>query len=283
MIIIAGPTAVGKTAAAIRMALQHQTEIISADSRQCYKEMKIGVARPSAEELALVPHHFIASHSIHENIHAAEFEKYALEKTDEIFKKNSTVIVVGGTGLYIKALTEGMDDIPSISPEIRETVIKEYNDHGLPWLQKEIENSDPLFFTSGDMQNPQRLMRAREGKRSTGHSNLVFQKGKKASRDFSIKKIGLQLPREILYERINTRVDNMMQEGLLEEVKGLFPYRQLNALQTVGYQELFDYLEGKHSLEKAVELIKRNTRHYAKRQMTWFKKDIEIEWMQMDS
>ena len=280
MIIIAGPTAVGKTAAAIALALQHNTEIISADSRQCYKEMKIGVARPSEEELATVPHHFIASHSIHENINAVEFEKYALEKTAEVFKKKSTVIVVGGTGLYIKALTEGMDDIPSIPSEIREQVVHHYNEKGLTWLQKEIELNDPLFFASGEMQNPQRLMRALEVKQFTGRSIIDFRKGEKANRDFSIKKIGLELPREVLYERINARVDKMMDAGLLEEGKSLYPFKHLNALQTVGYQELFDFLDGVHSLDKAVELIKRNNRHYAKRQLTWFKKDPEFEWRQ---
>jgi tRNA dimethylallyltransferase len=279
MIIIGGPTAVGKTAAAIRLALEYNTEIISADSRQCYKEMKIGVARPSEEELATVPHHFIASHSIHENINAAAFEKYALDKAEGIFKKNQTVIVAGGTGLYIKALAEGMDEIPSIPPEIREGLIKDYNEKGIAWLQQGIELHDPLFFSSGEMQNPQRMMRALEVIKFTGKSIIEFRKGEKQDRNFSIKKIGLELPREILYERINARVDKMMEAGLLEEVRALYPFKHLNALQTVGYQELFDFLDGKHSLEKAVELIKRNTRHYAKRQMTWFKRDREIQWV----
>jgi tRNA dimethylallyltransferase len=279
MIIIAGPTAVGKTSVAINLALQFNTEIISADSRQCYKEMKIGVARPSEEELAKVPHHFIASHSIHEPVNAVTYEQYALQKTKDIFQKNHTVIVVGGTGLYIKALTEGMDDIPSIPAALRKNIIDNYNEKGIGWLQEQVRLSDPLFHASGEMQNPQRMMRALEVVQFTGRSIIDFRKGKKAERDFNIRKIGLELPRELLYQRINARVDKMMEAGLLEEVKSLHPYKHLNALQTVGYQELFDFIDGKHSLETAVELIKRNTRHYAKRQLTWFKKDAEFGWM----
>lgn len=278
VIIIAGPTAVGKTAVAIAIAKHFQTEIISADSRQCYKELNIGVARPLAEELQEVKHHFIASHSIHEEITVADFEIYALQKVNELFRQHDVVVMVGGTGLYIKAFCEGLDAIPQVPDEIRTAIIFNYDKQGMDWLQKEIEQKDPAFFEKGEMKNPQRMMRALEVIESTGQSILDFQKGKKAERGFNIIKIGLQLPKEELHERINTRVDQMMETGLLNEVKELLPYKQLNALHTVGYKELFDFLENKISLNEAVELIKKNTRHYAKRQMTWFKKDKEVKW-----
>ena len=278
VIIIAGPTAVGKTAAAIDVAKQFNTEIISADSRQCFKELNIGVARPSEEELAAVPHHFIASHSIHDEITAASYEEYALQKANELFQQYDAVVMVGGTGLYIKAFCEGLDAIPAIDPAIRNEIVNNYEQKGLAWLQEQIKEKDSLFFSQGEIQNPQRLMRALEVVEATGQSVLSFRKGQKAVRDFNILKIGLELPRPVLNERINNRVDQMMEQGQLEEVKSLFPYKQLNALQTVGYKELFAYLDGEVSLEKAVEQIKTNTRQYAKRQMTWFKKDAGMQW-----
>ncbi len=278
VIVVAGPTAVGKTAVAIQLAKHFGTSIISADSRQCYKELNIGVARPSVQELEAVHHYFIASHSIRDEITAAGFEHYALEKTTELFQQHNTVIMVGGTGLYIKAFCEGLDSIPAVDPSVREQIISNYNSKGITWLQEQVQQKDPLFYAHGEIQNPQRMMRALEVVESTGQSVLSFRKGKKAQRDFHIIKIGLELPKEELQQRIHTRVDQMMQAGQLEEVKGLVPYKQLNALQTVGYKELFEYLEEKISLEKAVEQIKTNTRHYAKRQMTWFKKDEEIKW-----
>ena len=278
-IIVAGPTAVGKTAFAINMAQHFSTEIISADSRQCYKEMKIGVARPSDEELAAVPHHFIASHSIYENINAAYFEKYALEKVAEIFQKNEVVVLTGGTGLYIKAFCEGLDEIPEVDTGLRNEIIAAYNQHGISWLQQALEKEDSLFFTRGEMQNPQRMMRALEIVRTTGRSILEYRLANKKQRPFRIVKIGLELPRAELYHRINQRVEVMMNEGLLQEAKALYPSRRLNALQTVGYRELFDYFDGTVSLEKAVELIKQNTRHYAKRQLTWFKRDVKMKWV----
>lgn len=278
VIIIAGPTAVGKTAAAIDLARQLNTEIISADSRQCFKELNIGVARPSEEELAAVPHHFIASHSIHDEISAASYEEFALQKTNELFQQHDYVVMVGGTGLYIKAFCEGLDAIPAIDPAIRNEIVNSYEQNGLSWLQEQVKVKDPLFFSQGEIQNPQRLMRALEVAEATGQSVLSFHKGQKAARDFNILKAGLELPRPVLNERINNRVDQMMQQGLLEEVKKLLRYKQLNALQTVGYKELFAYLDGEISLEKAVEQIKTNTRQYAKRQMTWFKKDAGMQW-----
>lgn len=277
VIIICGPTAVGKTAVAIELAKHFQTEIISADSRQCFKELNIGVARPSSKELSAIPHHFIASHSIQEEVTAATFEQYALQKTAELFLQHDTVLMVGGTGLYIKAFCEGLDAIPDVPAEIRERIGRDYESNGLTWLQKEIEEKDPAFYTAGEIQNPQRMMRALEVMEATGQSILSFRKGAKATRNFTIVKVGLELPREELVRNINTRVGQMMAAGLLDEVKGLLRYKELNALQTVGYAELFDHLEGKLSLE-AVERIKINTRQYAKRQMTWFKKDKEITW-----
>jgi tRNA dimethylallyltransferase len=278
VIIIAGPTAVGKTSFAIALAQHFQTEIISADSRQCYKEMKIGVARPSDEELAAVKHYFIASDSVTEDLNAGSFEKYALEAADEIFKKNKVAIMVGGTGLYIKSFCEGIDPMPEIPEETRQQVIDGYKQKGLIWLQKELEQKDPAFWAVAEQQNPQRLMRALEVFYATGQSIMVYRTKKKIERPFRIIKIGLEISKEQLHHNINTRVDQMMQQGLLKEVESLLPFRNHNALQTVGYREMFEHLDVKCSIEEAVEHIKNNTRHYAKRQMTWFKKDTEIQW-----
>jgi tRNA dimethylallyltransferase len=280
VIIVAGPTAVGKTSVAIQLAKYFNTEIISADSRQCYKELKIGVARPPDEILREVPHHFIASHSIQDVITAAGFEKFALDKVKELFKTHDIVIMVGGTGLYIKAFCEGLDEIPAIDPEISREIQKNFEEKGLSWLQDEIKKKDPGYYKVGEIKNPQRMMRALEVKQATGRSVLDFRKGLKAKRDFNIIKIGLELPKEQLHQNINNRVDKMMEEGLLEEVRKLLPYKNLNALQTVGYTELFDHLDGKSYLEEAVRLIKQNTRRYAKRQLTWFRKDKEIRWFE---
>ena len=280
VIIIAGPTGVGKTAVAIELARYFKTEIISADSRQCYKELNIGVARPSVEELNTVPHHFIASHSIHEKVDAAVFEQYALQKANELFQKHDIIIMAGGTGLYIKAFCEGMDEIPEVKDEIRNKIIQQYEANGKEWLQKEVKLKDPEFYRVGEIQNPQRMMRALEVIESTGHSILYFRKGKKEKREFTIIKTALELPKEELHRNINTRVDKMIAAGLTDEVKNLLPYRDLNALQTVGYSEIIDYLDNKISLVKAAEQIKTNTRQYAKRQMTWFKKDKEIKWIE---
>lgn len=277
-IIICGPTAVGKTAVAIQIAKHLGTEIISADSRQCFKELNIGVARPTEKELQTVPHHFMASHSVNEEVTAVGFEQYALEKIEFLFKKNNVVVLVGGTGLYIKAFEDGLDLIPEINVNIRREIVTNYENLGINWLQQELREKDPVFFKEGEIQNPQRMMRALEVINATGQSILSFRKGKMANRDFKIIKIGLELPKEILHLRIQERVDKMMEQGLLDEVKNMIPYRKHNALQTVGYAELFDYLEGKTELKLAVELIKTHTRQYAKRQMTWFKKDKNIQW-----
>ena len=271
-IIVSGPTAVGKTGYAIDLAIKYNTQIISADSRQCYKELDIGVAKPSPAQLEKVKHYFINSHSIHEEVNAKVFEEYALRSVHEIFQNNDTAIMVGGTGLYIKAFAEGFDEFPKVDENIRKEINEEYKLKGFSWLQSQVKEKDPLFFEKGEIENPQRIIRALEVKLSTGKSILDLYSGKKAKRDFEIKHILLELPREQLYNNINHRVDEMMNAGLLQEVESLFEFKKLNALQTVGYKELFNYLEGNISLEKAVDDIKKNTRHYAKRQMTWFRK-----------
>ena len=278
VIIIAGPTAVGKTSVAIKAAQHYGTEIISADSRQCYKELRIGVARPSEQELQEVKHHFIATHSIHDNVTAASFETYALQKVNELFARYDTVIMTGGTGLYIKAFCEGLDPVPEVNPAIRQKIITGFEENGLEWLQKEVSQKDPLYYASGEIQNPHRLMRALEVIESTSRSILDFRKGIKVQRDFNIIYSALHLPKEELHRNIHNRVDKMMEDGLLDEVRSLSAYRHLNALQTVGYAELFDYLDGQINLETAVEKIKTNTRQYAKRQLTWFRKVNDVQW-----
>ena len=278
IIIICGSTAVGKTALAIQLAQSLQTQIISADSRQCFQELNIGVAKPSEDELTAVSHHFINSHSIHDLVDAGVYEAYALAAAEKIFETNDVAVMVGGTGLYIRAFCEGMDDIPAIDVNIRKQIAADYELHGLEWLQQQVAEHDPAFWQLAEQQNPQRLMRGLEVILSTGKSIVHFQKGAKKQRPFHIIKTGIELPRETMYKRINNRVDVMVENGLIEEVKNLLPYQQINALQTVGYKELFEYFNGNISLEKALENIKTNTRHYAKRQMTWFKKDPEINW-----
>ena len=279
VILICGPTASGKTAIAIDLALKLKTEIISADSRQCYHELNVGAAKPTGEELALVKHHFINEFSVNEEITAADFEKLGLHYLDNAFSNNQYAIVCGGTGLYIKALLEGLDAMPSISKYITDAIELEYAEKGKEWLQNRVKVEDPEFFLSGEIENPARMIRALAFKLGTGDSILQYRTHVPKKRSFKIIKIGLELEREILYARINKRVDLMMEQGLLEEVKNLYPLRNLKNLQTVGYTEIFEYLDGKYSLETAVEKIKQNTRRYAKRQLTWFRKDTEIQWL----
>ncbi len=281
-IVIVGATAAGKTSLAIQIAQHYHTKIISADSRQCFKELNIGVAKPSVEELKLVQHYFINSHSIKDEMNAAIFEEYALQKINEIFKDHETAVMVGGTGLYIKTFCNGIDEVPVVDPAVRERIIADYEWEGLEWLQKEVKKNDPLFFAKGETKNPQRLMRALEVKLSTGRSIIEFQTQQKKYRDFNIIKIGLELPKEQLQKNINSRVDAMMKAGFLDEVNELQPHKKLNALQTVGYRELFGHLTGDLLLPDAVEIIKINTRQYARRQMTWFKKDEEVIWCEPD-
>jgi tRNA dimethylallyltransferase len=284
VIIIVGPTAVGKTALAIEVANHFNTAIISADSRQCYQELSIGVAKPTAKELAAAKHYFIGSHSINEEVNAGVFEKYALDAAAQIFKTNTVAVMVGGTGLYIKSFCEGIDAMPGIVPALRNSIIEDYEKNGLAWLQEQIANNDPDYFNhTHEKNNPQRLMRALEIVLATGKSITHFQSAQKVTRPFNILKIGLSMPREILNERINSRVDAMMEEGLLQEVISLLPSAHVNALQTVGYQEIFAHLRGDISLQDAVVQIKQHTRQYAKRQVTWFKKDAAVNWLELDT
>ena len=237
------------------------------------------MAKPNADDLNAVHHYFINSHSIHEDINAVSFEQYALQSVERIFEKNASAVMVGGTGLYIKAFCEGLDEMPKVDESIRKQIQQQYAVKGLEWLQEELKKKDPAFWQIAEQQNPHRLIRALEVWESTGRSISSFHQHSKTERPFNIIKIGLVLPKEELYKNINTRVDEMIEQGLPEEARSLLPYRSLNALQTVGYKELFDYFDEKIALQKAIEEIKRNTRHYAKRQMTWFKKDDSIKWL----
>ncbi|MEO6314824.1 MAG: tRNA (adenosine(37)-N6)-dimethylallyltransferase MiaA [Chitinophagaceae bacterium] len=277
-IVVTGPTAVGKTATAIALAQHFGTSIISADSRQCYRELDIGVAKPDAVQLAAVKHYFINSHSIKDEVNAGVFEQYALDAVNEIFLEHDTAVLVGGTGLYIRAFCEGMDPIPAAGMALRDQLSSLYEQYGLDWLQNEIKEKDPAWYASGELQNPQRVMRALEVVMHTGQSILSFQTAQKAERNFAVVKIGLTLPRDILYQRINDRVDTMIADGLQNEVQSLLPYQYLNALQTVGYKEIFEHIHGRASLDTAIENIKKNTRNYAKRQLTWFLRDEKISW-----
>lgn len=258
------------------------TAIVSADSRQCYKEMTVGTAKPTEAELRTVKHYFIDEFPVTTSLTAADYEALALKYLDEIFTTHDTAVVCGGTGLYIKALCEGLDEMPETDSNIVMQTEQEYSLHGLPWLQEAVKKEDPEFYKQGEIQNPARMLRALSFVRSTGESIVHFKTQTKKVRPFKIIKVGIELPREVLYDRINKRVEQMMQEGLLAEVEKLLRYRQLKNLQTVGYSELFDYLEGKCTLQEAVEKIKQHTRNYAKRQMTWFKKDKEINWLRAD-
>ena len=278
LIVLAGPTASGKTALGIYLAKQLGAEILSADSRQCFKELNIGVARPSLEELAEVPHHFIASHSIHDTVNAGVYEQYGLKVLEGLFQKSPIALAVGGTGLYIKALTEGIDPMPTIPEEIRNRIDLDYQQQGLGWLQQQVASEDPLFWQSAEQLNPRRLMRALEFIRATGTSITTYQKNQKQTRDFNMINIAIEMPRPLLYDRINQRVEIMIKEGLEAEVRALYPLKDLNALQTVGYREWYPYFEGLQDLSQVTAEIQKNTRHYAKRQMTWFKKQEDFLW-----
>jgi tRNA dimethylallyltransferase len=278
LIVIVGPTAVGKTGLALHLAKHFQTEIISADSRQIYKELTIGTAKPTQPELARVPHHFIGILGIREDYDANRFGEDALSLINKLFERHDYLIVCGGSGLYIKGLLEGFDDIPEVADEVRDQLIEEFEAKGLLWLQNKMRELDPEHFKTIDQKNPVRLMRALEVRISTGKSISSFQTSKKKELPFRVVKIGLELDRAELYKRIDDRMDSMIQLGLFEEAKELYPFRSQNALQTVGYREIFDYLDGQYDREEAVRLLKRNSRRYAKRQLTWFKRDEEIVW-----
>lgn len=278
LVVIAGPTAAGKTALAVSLARHFNTEIISADSRQFYREMHIGTAAPSQEELRMVKHHFIHHLSIHDPYDVSRFEADALEVLGKLFQTHPIVFMVGGSGLYINAVCNGIDVLPDPDPEIRLQLKETLATGGLAALQDELTRLDPEYALQVDLQNPARLMRAIEVCRATGMPYSALRTSKPALRSFRILKVGIDLPREVLYQRINNRVDAMMAAGLFEEALSLYPYRHLNALNTVGYKELFDHFAGLTSLEHAVDKIKIHTRRYAKRQLTWFRKDVGMRW-----
>lgn len=276
--VIYGPTAVGKTASAIKLAKELNTEIISSDSRQFYKEMKIGTAVPEQEELNAVKHHFIQHKSIHDNYNVGLFERDAINKINALFKQYNTLVMVGGSGLYIDGVCKGLDSFPEISQTLREKLRQDFKTNGLDWLQNQVKELDPDYFQSADKQNHQRLLRCLEVCIQSGKTFSSFKNAHKNKRPFEIEYYSIKMDRDLLYERINKRVDEMMDNGLLSEVEKLQEYQGLNALQTVGYKELFSYLNNQSTLEEAVNLIKQNSRRYAKRQLTWLNR-YDFKWL----
>lgn len=289
LIIVVGPTAIGKTALGIEIAKHFKTEIISCDSRQFYKEMTIGTAVPSPEELAAVPHHFIQNKSIFEKYTVGDFENESLDLLDELFAKNNIQVVVGGSGLYVDAILQGFDQFPDVPNAVREELETRYDQEGIEYLQNELLRLDPTYFEFLQTTNPQTLVNQQRMKRFVGVSLASklpyssFLNQEKRTRDFTPILVGLRADREKMYERINLRVDLMMQNGLLKEVEQLYPHKSLNALQTVGYREIFDYFDGIFTLDNATEEIKKNTRRFAKRQMTWFQKYETLKWFDFKS
>jgi tRNA dimethylallyltransferase len=280
LIIIAGPTAIGKTTLAIRLAEHFHTEIISADSRQFYREMNIGTAKPSDEELNTVKHHLINSHSVLDQFNAGDFEKESIEIINKLFLDHNQVIMAGGSGLFINAVINGFDQLPIASVEIRDKLNKLFTENGIEFLQERLKKIDPFYYEEVDIFNPQRIIRALEVFESTGKTFSSLRTNLKRQRPFNIILIGLNTDRKNLYERINSRVDQMVDGGLIQEVTNLKSYRHLNPLNTVGYSEILDFLDGKITKEEAIEKIKQNTRRFAKRQITWFKKSEDIKWFE---
>lgn len=278
LIILLGPTGVGKTELSLQMAEELGTEIISCDSRQMYREMKIGTAAPTEEELKRVPHHFIGHLSIHDYYSCGRFEIDALAKCNELFQSHDTVIMTGGSMLYIDAVCKGIDDIPNIDKELRQSLLERYQNEGIENIRQELKILDPDYYKIVDLQNHKRIIHALEVCIQSGKPYSSFRSESVKKRPFTIEKIGLNRPREVLYDRINKRVDIMMENGLLEEAKNLYPYKGLNALNTVGYKELFNYFDGIWTLDFAIQMIKQNSRRYAKKQLTWFNRDSEITW-----
>lgn len=282
LIVICGPTASGKTALSIQIASHFKTAVLSADSRQFYREMNIGTAKPTTEELNSVPHHFINSLSIKDTYSAGDFERDALSLLDQLFEKHQVVVMAGGSGLFIKAVCEGLDQFPDVPESVRTELMNQLETEGLEPLARELKKQDPDYFAQVDQSNPHRIIRALEVCRASGEPFSKFQQQSRKERPFDVIKIALDWNREALYQRINQRVDLMMEEGLLKEVKRLVDFQELNSLQTVGYKELFGFLNGEITQEKAVELIKRNTRRYAKRQLTWFRKEQGLKWFKLE-
>lgn len=278
LIVILGPTGSGKSDLSIHLAKHFNTEIISCDSRQIYRELSIGTAVPPPEDLKTITHHLIHSHSIHDYYSASRFEQDTLQILDSIFQKNNTAIMTGGSMLYIDAVCNGIDDIPDADHKLRAELINEYKEKGIEHLRMRLKSLDPVYYAQVDLKNHKRLLHAIEICLITGEPYSSLRTGARKTRSFRIIKIGLNMDRKELYQRINHRVDKMFEAGLIVEAREAYTNRQLNSLNTVGYKELFDYFDGKTDLEKATELIKRNTRHYARKQLTWFRKDNEINW-----
>ncbi len=281
LIVIVGPTAIGKTALSIQLAKHFECEIVSADSRQFFKELAIGTAKPDAEEMEGIPHHFMGHISIQDEYNVGKFETDAIDKLEDVFTKNDFAILVGGSGLYVDAVCKGIDDIPK-DDSIRAQLNKELEENGIESLQEELRLLDPEHYESMNIQNPQRLIRALEVCRASGKTYTSFRKNTIKKRPFEIHKIGLTTERSKMYENINKRVEIMIEKGLLEEVKSVQEFQHLNSLNTVGYKELFGFLNGETSLAEAVELIQKNTRNFAKRQITWFKRDKKIQWFELE-
>ena len=279
LVLLLGPTGVGKTELSLRVAEHYGCPILNCDSRQVFRSIPIGTAAPTAEELARVKHYFIASRDLQDDYNAGRYERDALELLDELFLTHDVVLMTGGSMLYADAVCNGLDDLPAVPEGIRAEVTKQYKIQGLPWLQQEVQRLDPDYWKIVDRNNPARLAHCVELSLATGRPYSALRTNTRKERPFRILKIALERPREELYARINRRVSQMMDSGLLEEVKAVYPLRHLNSLQTVGYRELFGYLDGEYDLQRAVELIRQNTRHYAKRQMTWFRRDKDIHWL----
>ena len=282
LIVLLGPTGIGKTDLSIDIAMHFNTDILSSDSRQFYKELRIGTAVPTSLQLKKVKHHFIWNKSIHDYYNVSMYEQEVLQTLEVLFKEKDNAFLVGGSGLYIDAVCKGIDDMPDIDEDLRNSLLERIEKEGVESLRFDLKKLDPESYANIDLKNKNRLLRAVEVCLMTGKPYSSYRNKTAKERDFKLIKIGLRRDREELYERINMRVDMMMEEGLLEEAKSVFEYKNLNALKTVGYRELFGYFEGIHSLEKAIELIKRNSRHYAKRQITWFARDKDIKWFHPD-